>query len=235
MAIKGKSKSRARRPATNAPRPVVVAPKRPFLARRSTRWGILGLVLAAAAVTLLLVWNNEQDKRIREDQGLAIDQVSRQIDLLLEPVSQPGAGSAPTVLPEFVPQVEALKAGAAPPADVAEAGRPLPKLLDTATESLAAIEVPEDLRNTEYTGEVIDARTTMTEALKVYKVAVQLVLDAVEARGADRRRLLDRASEQITIGARLFGYGYQKLTNIRIELGTFSSTEFNPLPPQPGG
>ncbi|MCA1726553.1 MAG: hypothetical protein LC722_02530 [Actinobacteria bacterium] len=234
MAIKGKKKTTSgRRPGTNAPRPTVVVPKRPILARRSTKWGILALVLAVVAGTLLVAWNKEQDKKERERRGQAIDQVNGQLELAVAGVGAPGAGSAFAILGEFTAQVESLRTGQGKPEDVETAAKPLPKNLTDAVETLSGIEVPEQLRNTEYTDEVIDARTTMIEALNVYRVGVQLVREAVDLTGADRTALLDRASEQFAIGARLFDFGHQKIVNIRVALGTFSGQEFNPLPPSP--
>jgi hypothetical protein len=234
LAIKGKRKTTSgRRPGTNAPRPTVVVPKRPILARRSTKWGILALVVAVVAGTLLVAWNKEQDKKERERRGEAIDEVNGQLELAVARVGAPGAGSAFAILGEFTAQVESFRAGQGKADAIDAAAKPLPKSLTDAIETLSAIEVPDQLRNTEYTGEVIDARTAMIEALNVYKVGVQLVREAVDLGGADRTAVLDRASEQFTIGARLFDFGHQKIVNIRIALGTFGGEDFNPIAPSP--
>jgi hypothetical protein len=235
LAIKGKKKTRGGRPGTNAPRPVVVVPKRPILARPITRWGILGLVVLAIAATLLIAWNKEQDKKVKERQGIAIDEASNKMDLAVQGVSTPAAGSGSTVLSGFTPQVEAVRAGTAKPADVTKLekdAKAVPKALDNAIAALGAFEIPKDLLNTKYTAEVLDAKTLEIEALNVYKVGAELVRDALALEGKTQKTLLDRASEQFSIGARLFDDGHQKIVNIRVELGTFTGADFNPLAPQ---
>src|SRR5687768_588545 len=62
MAIKGKSKARARRVTTNAPKPVTVVPKKPFLARRWVRWTALGLLILVVGSILYLTWKNQRDQ-----------------------------------------------------------------------------------------------------------------------------------------------------------------------------
>lgn len=228
MAIKGKGKTRGGRPGTNAPRPVIVVPKKPFLARRSTRWGALALVLIAVGVTMLVAWQKQQADDDRQRQGHAIDEVDRRVTLALQSVATPGAGSSITVLPEFTAQLDQFKAAQARPADVRRANTELPEVLGGAIEVVGGIEVPDDLRNTEYTGEWLDAQQFMVQGLKAYQVAVRLVLDATVLTGEDRTALLERASEQIQLAADTFGYGRQKLVNIRTDLGTFDATDFNP-------
>jgi hypothetical protein len=231
LAVKGKSKSRGGRPRTNAPRPVVVVPKPPVLARRSIRFGILGVVVLTAATILLVVWNNEQDAKERRRQGEAIEEVNTKIELALDGIATPGAIGPNAVLPEFVAQVETLKTGTAKPADVEKAAKDLPKVLDGGVEKLEDLEVPEELRNTEYTIEVIDARESMVEALKAYRVGVALVQASLDLEGPARKAVLDQVTEQFALASRLFDNGRQKITNIRTDLGTFTGEDLAPQIP----
>ncbi|MEX2458502.1 MAG: hypothetical protein WD770_05910 [Actinomycetota bacterium] len=228
MAIKGKGKTRGGRPGTNAPRPVIVVPKKPFLARGSTRWGALALVLIGVGVTMFVAWQKQKADEERQRQGIAIEEVDRRVTLALQSVATPGAGSAISVLPEFTAQVEQFKAGEARPAAVRRDNADLPEVLGGAIEVVGGIEVPDDLRNTEHTGPWLDAQQFMVQGLRAYQVAVRIVLDATVLTGEDRTALLDRASEQIALAAEIFDYGRQKIVNIRVDLGTFDATDFNP-------
>jgi hypothetical protein len=235
VAIKGKGKTRGGRPGTNAPRPAIVVPKKPFLARRSTRWGALGLVLVIVGVTMFIAWRNQKADEDRERQGIAIDEVDRRVALGLQSISQPGAGAAISILPEFTAQLDAFKAGQAKPGQVRKDNAPLPEVLDGAIEVVGKIEIPDALRNTKYTERWLDGQQFMVSGLRAYKVAVQLVLSATELEGRGRTLVLNRASEQVALAADLFDFGHQKVVNIRVDLGTFDASEFNPGFPGAGG
>jgi hypothetical protein len=228
LAIKGKKKTRGGRPSTNAPRPMVVAPKRPFLSRRSTRWGAFGLILAIVGTIMLVAWRNQREDERVERQGIAIDEVNSRLTLAVQGVAQPGAGGELSLLPQFVVQVEGFRNGTVKPAQVTKDNKGVPAALDAAIAGVGEVDVPEGLRNTDYTVEVIDAKTLMLQGLRTYKVAVRLTLTAAGLEGKDRTAVLEQVSEQVQVATRLFDYGQQKLINIRVELGTFEPTDFNP-------
>jgi hypothetical protein len=231
LAIKGKKKPRGgTRTGTRAPRPAVVVPKRPFLSRRSTRWGTVGLLLVIVGVILLVTWNKQKADERLDSQGTAIDGVNSRVTLAVQGVAQPGAGAQLSLLPAFAAQLDGYRNGTVKPAKVEKDNKGVPALLDAAIKGVGEIEIPDDLRNTDFTVEVIDAKTLMLEGLRAFKVAVNLALTTTDMLPRDARPILAQAAEQVQVATRLFGYGQQKITNIRVELGTFQATDFNPIP-----
>jgi hypothetical protein len=236
LAIKGKGKTRGGRPGTNAPRPVVVVPKKPFLARRSTRWGVMALIVAIVGATLFIAWQKQRDTERRDAQGQAIDDVDSRIEAILQPVGQPGQGTGIILLPQFTAAVQEFRAGEGKkPAPLVKLSKPLPRQLDGVIEGVDAIELPDELRP-DYTNDVIDAKAFVIEAVRSYRVAVRLALAAVQVDSATARNaILDQIEDLVLNGAQLLERGTARITRIQREVGTLDPSEFNPVPSIPGG
>ncbi|HYU58971.1 MAG TPA: hypothetical protein VEO00_13125 [Actinomycetota bacterium] len=223
MAIKGKSRSRGGR-VGNAPRPVIVIKKMPFLQRRSTRMGALLLVLGVIGATL---WIGFAKQRVNEDrarQGESVSRINSQVQNNLQGISQPLPPSNLSILPDLAGNLEQFKSGDLSAKKVRDATRLIPKTMQGAAETIGGIEVPDELRNHDYTADLLDALFLMSQGLKAYGNVAASMLLATNLDGDARADLLDSATDALADGQKLFDHGYQKLTNIRTELGVYSPT-----------
>ena len=77
---------------------------------------------------------------------------------------------------------------------------------------------------------LIDSQAFLVQSLKVYQHASRAVVAASRASGDDSAAFLDQAEGLFPVGRDLFNDGYQRLVNIRTDLGLTGSPA---LPPQP--
>jgi hypothetical protein len=79
--------------------------------------------------------------------------------------------------------------------------------------------------------DLIDAQNFLTQSLKLYQQVAEMLKDAAKATGDDRTTLVTQAQGLLPVGATLFQDGFQKINNLKAELGI--PTSLAP-PPAPG-
>src|SRR6266540_182460 len=79
--------------------------------------------------------------------------------------------------------------------------------------------------------DLIDAQNFLTQSLKLYQQVAEILKDAAQATGDERTTLVTQAQGLLPVGATLFQDGFQKINNLKAELGIPA-----PLapPPAPG-
>jgi hypothetical protein len=77
---------------------------------------------------------------------------------------------------------------------------------------------------------LIDSQEFLVQSLGVYEQASRALVAASKASGAASTALVDQAKNLLPVGSRLFTSGYQRLVNVRAELGVTGPPA---LPPQP--
>lgn len=222
MAIKGKSKPKARRAVTPGPRPAYVPVRKKWYARREVQVGVAIVVLVAAvAGTWFGVARSRTKARDRQQQQLmrsAATSYQSQVNQALSGVGQPLPPSGFSVLPSLRSDLEGLQKGSLS-ANAAQK--------DATSASAAAAAAAKALDKIDVTGlvsgkgiaddafvlDMINSRSRMSQALKLYRTAAQLVTDGAQASGDARAKLLDRASSILDVAGGLFADGFTDYVN----------------------
>ncbi len=221
MAIKGKNRPRRGRTSSNAPRPVIVVPRKRFLARKGVQIGILALLLAGIAGGLFTGYLVQRNKDRKAAQGQAVEDYHRQVLGAVTAISRPSSPSGVLILPDLIASIPKLQSGKASPQKVRTNATPVPKGIDDSIETLVKMDIPTRLRNTRVATQLADAQLLMQQALRAYRVLTLLVIDATRLPQPSRKPILERAGDEARLAARLWDTGYQKITNLRIDFGTF--------------
>jgi hypothetical protein len=229
MAIKGKSKPKARRAVTPGPRPVYVPVKRPIPQRRGFQVGALVVVAVLALGAIGYGFVHERNANHAAAQQALLRRIASayttEAQTALSPVGQAQAVSF-TLLPELKAQIDALRSGSAKPADVAKQGASLRKQANGAAGDIASIDPAKmiegkGVENPVFVSNLIDASDKMESALRIDAVAAGILREAALAHGDQARRLLDRADETRKTAETLFASGYSDWVSAQITAKTF--------------
>jgi hypothetical protein len=237
MAIKGKSKPKAKRSVTPGPRPVYVPVKRPLVQRRGFQIGVLAAVLVAAAAAIAYGVVHERNVNHAEEQTRieksVMNAYSPKVQTAISGVgsAQPG-GEAFALLPDLKTNIESLKSGKARPGDVATTAKSLHDAASAAATALAKVNASDIIRgrgveDAAFVRDLINATFKMQNGLQMESVAASLLQQAATAPASQRSALLDDADHARATAESVFASGYSDWLNAQTTAGTFQPT---PLP-----
>ena len=230
MAIKGKSKPKGgAKPVTRGPRPTYVPVHTPLMRRRSFWYMVLGVVVLASAIG---VWYGlEQQRQTDRDEALAkslrdvATQYQQQVDPIVTSIGTPVAPSGIDVFPEFGTAVSSIADGQGDPANLEPIARATAEAAKSAAEDLDAIKAVELVAGKGFQQHavlyVINSKSRMVQALKLYEQAALLSETAATATGDHATELAKRASQIVTLAQGIFGDGYQDYVEFQFLAGIF--------------
>jgi hypothetical protein len=232
MAIKGKSKPKARRSVTPGPRPVYVPVRQPLVRRRGFQIGVLAVVVLAAAGAILYGYVHERDANHAAEQERILKDIASQYTTRVQ-TAIAGVGQSQavtfTLLPDLKTQIDALRSGSRSPSDVAKAAEGIAEEATTAADDLAKID-PADLihgkgvEDAAFVRDLLNANVKMENALRMDAVAAGVLEQAADAPASMVARLLDQADEARTTAEALFESGYSDWVNAQYTAGIFQPT-----------
>ncbi len=232
MAIKGKSRSRARRAVTPGPRPAFVPVKRPLLARRGFQVTALVVILAVAAAAIVYGLAKERTKQrteaLQRSMRVATTKYQVIVDGALANAGQPLPPSGFNAFPLLTTDIDGLRKGTVSAKTAAKDAKQATANAKTAEAAIGKVSPAAifggkgfDLAFVNY---AINSQTKLANALKLYKQVGSLLQMAVEAGGAQRTTLLDRASAVLDVASTLFNDGYNDYVNLKNTAGIFTPT-----------
>ncbi len=246
MAIKGKSKSKAKKAVTRGPKPAYVPVKKPFLARRGVQLGILAVLLAAVAGGLWYGFakqatrNREKDRAakaaaLQAREASAVGQLVAAIDGALGPDvgTKLRPGNRFGAFPGLKTSIDDMTSGKGKAADAATAADAVVAAAPTAYKAIEAIDVATLLGGKGFSADLVisafDAQTKIGTGLHLYEDAANLLLLALSASGDQQTKLLEQSSKVLESATSILDSGYTDYINAQAGAGIFS-----PMQP-PGG
>jgi len=233
MAIKGKSKPKGgAKPVTRGPRPTYVPVHTPLMRRRSFWYTVLGVVVLASAIGIWygLAQQREADREEALARSLrdAATEYRQQVDPIVTSIGTPVAPSGIDVFPEFATAVSSIADGEGESADLEPLARATAEAAKSAAEDLDAIKAVELVAGKGFQEHavlyVINSKSRMVQALKLYEQAALLSETAAAATGDDATELAKRASQLVTLAQGIFGDGYQDYVEFQFLAGIFQPT-----------
>jgi hypothetical protein len=233
MAIKGKSKPKARRSVTRGPRPVYVPVRQPLVRRRGFQIVVVAIILLSAAGGILYGYVHERNANHAAEQEALLKSIASQYttraQTAIAGVGQSQGGVSFTLLPDLKTQIEALRSGSSPPADVAKAASGLEKQASAAAEELSTIDPAALVRgrgveDTAFVRDLLNANAKMENALRTDAVAAGVLAEAARAPATMTAALLRRADDARSTAETLFQSGYSDWTNAQFTAGIFQPT-----------
>jgi hypothetical protein len=225
MAIKGKSKPRSRRVVTPGPRPSYTPVKKPLLARRGFRIGVLVVVVAASIGGILygLARERTQDREraLAERERTAAITFRGKVQGAIASAGQPAPPNGFAAFPTLTADVDALKKGTVKPSAVRTDAKAARTAAKSAWQAMAKIDVPSITANKGFDAAFVNyffnAREKMQGGLKLYEQAALLVERAAVATGDERIELLDSAGGVLEVAAELMNGGYSDFIQLQNE------------------
>ncbi len=251
MAIKGKSKSRSRRVVAIPPRPPVYVRKPPIW-RRRIFWAIVAALVVIGAVTVTTIsLKNKHRRDLKQKAIAAVNSFATQIQSKFPPApdsqAQPPTGYL--IYPSVSKDLDDVATGKTSAADAEEKGKSLTSSAKASADAIKALNVfkiiPEDAdygptKSVSGQGatrlEAQEGRNRIVHAFTVYETVGALMTQAGQTTDkAARKAIVDDAKQLVSEANSLFQEGYQKLINLKQELGILTQTPFNPGPALGGG
>jgi hypothetical protein len=234
MAIKGKSKSRGgRRVVAAPPRPTLVVRKPPIWKRRWVWATLAGVAAAVVLFGVLLKLHHSHQHAFRQKEIEAVQSFSQALERRLPPDRQVIPPDLIQLFPNLQTDLQNLGSGQLKdPTSAVDAGQ---KVATAATNSSNAISsmsltkfFPLDFQVTGTSGvtgkgatlaAMQDAQFLISQSLKVYGEAGQIMKQAAEATGTERQALAQQGQDLLSSASTLFDKGLQKLLDLRRALG----------------
>jgi hypothetical protein len=221
MAIKGKGKTKSKRPA-RAPRRAPVPVKPPFAQRtwvKATAAFIAGVFLVSMC---WWVWENlDKDRNVRAaadaqaQQREAIETWRSQLETDLASIAQIQGGALPQIATTVKPAIDALQQGTDPGVTAKDMDT-LAGQLEDAAKKLGKFQVADAIKDhgfdADQAGGITAAQTELTAAVKAYHVAAQLTSLALSTPG-EQDALVAAASEALDTAQQLLTSGWTKYSN----------------------
>jgi hypothetical protein len=239
MAIKGKSKPRSRRAVTPGPRPAYTPVKRPILARRGLRIGLLVVVVAASAAG---IWYGLARERTQtREQALASRERTAavtfrgKVEGAIAQAGQPTPPDGFSAFPALTADVDGLAKGTVKPKTAATDAKAAGMASKGAWQAVDQIDVLSMTASKGFDATFVNyffnAKEKMQDALKLYEQAAGLVRQAAAATGGQRTQLLDSAKGVMGVAAELMNAGYSDYIQVQQQAGIFQPS----LPSVPAG
>ncbi len=240
MAIKGKSKPRARRSVTPGPRPVYVPVKRPLVQRRGFQIGVLAVVVLVAAGAIVYGFVREREQNHQREQKrlmrVAASSFSVQAQGALSGLGQPiPPGGAFSLLPDLKTDIKDLRSGSLAPAQAAKAAKGFSQQARAGADALGKLDPAKivggkGIEDAAFVRDLINARVKMESGLRMQAQAADLLALAAEAGGGEVKALLDASENARSVGETVFSSGYTDWVNAQYTAGIFQ-----PIMPSNGG
>jgi hypothetical protein len=239
MAIKGKSKPRSRRVVTPGPRPTYTPVKKPLLARRGFRIGVLVVVVAASVGGIWYGLARERtldrEQALAERERTAAVTFRGRVQGAIASAGQPAPPDGFTAFPTLTADVDGLQKGTVKPRTVrtdAKAARTAAKGAWQAMERIDVLSITANKGfDAAFVNYFFNAREKMQEGLKLYEQAALLVERAAAATADERAELLDSAGGILDVAAELMNGGYSDFIQVQQEAGIYQPS----LAPVPAG
>jgi hypothetical protein len=239
MAIKGKSKPRSRRVVTPGPRPSYTPVKKPLLARRGFRIGLLVVVVAASIGGIWYGLARERtqarEQALAERERTAAVTFRGRVEGAITSAGQPTPPDGFTAFPMLTADVDGLQEGTVKPRTAQTDAKAARKAAKGAWQAMEKIDVLSITANKGFDAAFVNyffnAREKMQEGLKLYQHAAVLVERAAAATGDEHTELLDSARGILDVAAELLNGGYSDFIQVQQEAGIYQPS----LPPVPAG
>jgi hypothetical protein len=245
MAIKGKGKTRSRRAVSPAPRPQIVARKKPLLMRVTT-WIVVGvLVLVSVGWGVWVWWDHKQQSDLKAKETAALSVLAQRVhDQLPADQQTPQGTSQILVFPNLIQSLDQLDQGTLSPDKAKQQAQ---AVVDAAAKSQSGIQkialgsiikddftvgVTTALTAKGMTSSVLnEAQDQMIKSFQLYQAVGNLMKAAAEQpKGPQRTAILDQAKKTAAVAAELFNRGYNTIVQIETILGLIPISGLQPSP-----
>ena len=224
MAIKGKGKTR-RRTVAAGPKPVYVEPPKPPWRRRWVQLTALAVLIVGIAagvmVALTHLGNVHQQQRAaarKAKEAAIVNQYGSQVDSAVQAVSHRFQDSR-TPFPELTQSASKAKPGQPFDSRSLAVFRATVKLAGFAQTNVQKIPGATLISGHPDLLPLLDTQNDLEQSIAVYQQAASSLLAADKVNGSARTALMTQAKNLLPIGASMFSNGYQKLINLRGQLG----------------
>jgi hypothetical protein len=239
MAIKGKTKSRSKKPVAAGPKPAYVPVKIPFMRRRGL-WIAVVTVVAIGSIAGITYGFAKERTRSREEEvakrlRTAMTTYQSEVDPILAGVGTPSPPSSFTAMSTLTSAVSGLQKGAVTPSAVSAAVQTASGAAEQAKSAYTAfdkIDVTAIIVNKGFDQGfalyMIDSQKRMVAGLKLFEQAANLLLEASKLDGDAQAQLLDSTSGILAIASATFNDGYSDYVQAQSEAGTFQPSSIVP-------
>lgn len=242
MAIKGKGKTRGRKPVAPAPRPVLVTRKPPIWRRKWLLYSLGAVLVIGVAVGVLIAVHASSVRSFEAEQAAAVTRFSDQVTAKVPKDAQSAGGSTLFLFPGAGSSLDDLASGKAKPADSLEQAQAYAAEAKASADSISAIKTQSlisldliistsTLRAPGLTRRTLaDAQYLMVKGLRVYQQVFAL-WETAAAPGipdAVRKDVAARAKVLTTTAGQLFDRGWTEFVQVRNQAGLSSLGQFTP-------
>jgi len=238
VAIKGKRKTKGRRPKAAAPKPVVVTPKQPLVARRWFQITVVAILTSGLALGIGYGFGNQSSidasGRQRAAAMKALTSYRGEVDAALEDVGPP-APDGFQMLPDL-PTADSVRSGEQSDRQAAQAARDAVKSTKAASAALQAIDVDRLKPGLPLlvTDAIVGSRDVMREGIEAMQRSALLLQRAAESEGVEQAYLLDAADQALAGAKKVFASGSQRYILTLSEYSLSSSASSGPPGVPPG-
>ena len=234
MAIKGKSKPKARKTVTSGPKPAYVERKRPLFLRRGFQIGVIIALVVFSTTGIAYGLHREQQRQAASELKAAeakyVGQFKSQVLAALSGVGQPSQASGFDVLPDMTAAVSGLTTGDTAPTDAAHTAKTAADSAKKAYTELGQINTTRIIGGHGFdqvlARAAFNAQSGMVNGLKIYERVAKTLEEAASASGSERRHLLEAATGFIPTAKAVFGKGYLDFTDVQNSAGIFSPPQY---------
>ncbi|MBI2237858.1 MAG: hypothetical protein HYU54_04945 [Actinobacteria bacterium] len=238
MAIKGKSKARAKRAVTRGPKPAYVPVKKPLLARRGLQIGLaVVVVLGSAAGIWYGVAKERSGKRAEELAARERDAVSEYqvgLDPALNGVGEVVPPTGFRLTPDLEATITSFENGDVSAREAGKTANQVAEAAKTASKAVEAIDVLGLVQDKGFGFNVVNhllsSKSQIVYGLELHEQAALILAQATEVTGDQRDRLLARATGVAQIATKLFNEGYSSYVDAQIITEIFVPTGLAPAP-----
>jgi hypothetical protein len=187
----------------------------------------------AAGVTIALLIKSSSDRRTKE--RAIVNGFIGTVNQAITPVAQAFQDSY-VPFPDLTRAFSQLQGGGTVDTNqVVTTANSNSKLALAAYNAINQIPVANDIQGHPDLLDLIDAQNFLTQSLKLFQQVADILKDAAQATGDAQTTLVTQAQGLLSVGATLFQDGYQKINNLRTELGIPAPVVAPPGPSGPTG
>jgi hypothetical protein len=236
MAIKGKSKPRGRKAVTPGPRPTYVPVKRRWWQKGGFWIGLL-VVLVAASVAgigygvMREITNNrrEADRRALDARRrTAVTRYQAQVEPIIRPLGKAQPPTGFSVFPELSTTVSGFRKGSTSAEEARATVENIGEQAEGAYRALDKVDVLELVQDKGFSESfvmfMLDSKSKMVTALKVFAQAAHLMRNAIGLGGTIQERLVGQAEELTKVATDTFNDGYADYVQVRAVAGVLKPT-----------
>lgn len=230
MAIKGKKKTRSRRPKPAAPKQAIVVPKKRFLSRRWVQVCMASVVALAVGLGFGYGFGKQSDTsrkaEIKDKERKAATAYRDGIEEALEGVGtqDPSTGNL-VVFPELTSAASELRR-AGSDASVAKIATESAAKAKSAAKKISEIDLAELVGADSglpaaFSAPLFESQGDMSNAIEIYKEVAISLERAVQSEGSVRAGFAASAKRLAELGSDAFADGYEDYISVQIEAGIY--------------